>query len=332
MKIMIIGCMGVGAAHALAAAKLNVSKIALVDRLYDAKTKILFNKKYYNEIWTNKWGYINDSCKAPTFFNSYCCDEVWGNRNLLKEYDIFIIASPTDTHLSYLGMLLDTFSLDELKNKFILCEKPFGTNNKLLKDFSTKYKNKLQKCKNNITCGFQWRYYAIPKEITAREPVFLFSHGYSHPKDTNAFYDLGIHLLSLFENIKIKNVTNSDKIHKIEISCSSHNNINLIFGYKKVIGYKNKNKKELSGIVCFDNSILKPHIKDKSIIVYDIYNTIDDYGYNSIFGDLFTMQLKEIFEYMENKKITKETKRLNILKCLEIHNLVNECYTEKGMN
>lgn len=210
MKVAIIGGLGVGVAHVLAASK--IESIKHID-VYDINPAI--RDFYTRPTIKNEWGTISDKIKNPGIITPIVSDSI-----TKFDYDLIIIATPNDTHLHLLKEAIT-------KSKKVLVEKPMVDINQI-----RSLNNMLPiigNCRNKIFCGFEWLYHDEMRHISLTDSGLYYKNkiikrikmiiGYAPEsvKDDLKFgiIDLGIHLLSILrykglkmptENITVTNV------------------------------------------------------------------------------------------------------------------------------
>lgn len=217
-SICIIGCGGVGKAHALSAAKYLIDNhngegtIHLVDVANTALEPFLSN------IWENSWGPIKDTIdisntKIQTTLNHIV------DHGMPYKADLFIIATPDHTHADY----LNTIDRDSI----VICEKPLVT-----------YGDPIPKISDNVHYGIEWCYHPALLNVHRIKKI-QFVHGWPPPAATKEnkwqVYDLGSHLLGLVMSIngelgEVKNVKTYQQITEWDIG-----GVQCICGYDKYV-------------------------------------------------------------------------------------------------
>lgn len=178
--ILVVGALGVGQAHSLAGLKLGHNVCA-----YDINPDILKIKHTY--LVENKWGHIHDrinlnkdmSCKYGGTFTPV------NNKSEIedKNFDLTIIATPTETHKDVIK--------NYVNKGLILCEKPYCIDPK---DFVNFYYP-------NVYCGLDWTFLTEDPLSVLNTSNCSIIHPYQPSPDTDPLFDLGVHLLSLFDDL-----------------------------------------------------------------------------------------------------------------------------------
>jgi len=193
-KIAIIGGLGVGVAHVLAAVKLKNTI-----HVYDINPDI--EEFYSKPIIKNGWGTISDEIKNPGNIKT-----IVGDSLIDSDYDLIVIATPNATHLHWLKESYE-------KSKKILIEKPMVDFNQIpeLKKFIFDVGNSC----NRIYCGFEWLYHPKVALLNCLEDCLYYTqgrkvkkismvHGYPPIGVRNncmfGIIDLGVHLLGILKH------------------------------------------------------------------------------------------------------------------------------------
>ena len=212
MRIGIVGCNGVGAAHMVAAAKLGYEIVALMDpeniaclQIIDPDHSVI---NYHDE--EGRLNYV------PKLVDSFS--------EMKKESpDLIIIASPTDTHLEYLDKL-DDF------NNFVLVESPYGKSKSL----------KLKK----VFVGYQWVHNPT---IAANYITSIYYGSNSAPEHydvENIVWDLASQALASVLKLKINQLTSADV--KVQSYLNDVLEVDLVFDYSDIgKDYKQKVKMQI---------------------------------------------------------------------------------------
>lgn len=273
MKIAVVGGLGVGVAHVLAA--IQIPNISSID-IYDIDKKII--DFYRNKIIKNSWGIISDSIINPPGLIKCIIGE-----NPLKGvlYDLTIISTPNNTHLDYLKKFLS-------QSKKILIEKPMVNLDQI-----NELRNILKTVEyNKIYSGFEWLYHPNINNFSIygnelkynNEKVKSISMIHGYPPETEehlskfAIKDLGIHLLSLLNYKSFDNKCDMSTLTRL------HRDINTSLCYFEDL--------DLALVVGYSEIY-----KDKECAIRIDTNTGEIYFINWIpfsMGDLFYRQMYSI--------------------------------------
>ncbi len=201
LKVAIIGGLGVGMAHAIACSRLGYNVSAIVDTNIGEAYK-----RYCKGEWENIWGPYHEKFEnayTPTIMSELENLFLFGNED--KFYDLIIISTPTNTHISILSRLL------AFPNRFghIMCEKPLSHECEgvegLIRQFGMDFLNE------KVSVGYKWLYH--PKFEEAKEKALIrakygadtecrIDEGHKYPHEGNwkmdysIIYDLGCHAIA----------------------------------------------------------------------------------------------------------------------------------------
>lgn len=184
-NIGIIGGLGIGKAHAIAAMKLGHT-VKWVFDLPDKKYKV---KKAYNKdgkgFVCNEWGFIKEEAQQDTEIKSL-------KKLHVEDVDLVIVATPDLTHEHVVRELVNLFPKCR-----ILVEKP-----SLLPEVYNEW--------SSLDVNYSWLNHS--KMITPKKYVIMFHQWPPTHRLNNIVTDLGSHLLSVLFNTKLPDSKNKPKL------------------------------------------------------------------------------------------------------------------------
>jgi hypothetical protein len=212
--ICIIGVGGVGAAHAISAAKyldsVGGGEISLVARRENAFAN------FTGDLWANRWGPINDEYSPKNIKAHY----YWQGE--IPDADLYIVSTPNDSHIDF---------IKALKGKLAIIEKP------LVEYGQTVAEDDLW---DTLHYGVDWVYHPDLIEVAKNKTDdnrIMFCQGFPPPQAQTLPYnryhvhDLGSHALTIAQFVGAP-LTDDFKFNNYDMLTSVETgNLRMKFGY-----------------------------------------------------------------------------------------------------
>ena len=223
--VFIIGALGVGAAHAIAAKRLGAN-VVFVD-VEEALDKVL--DKYAKHVWSNEWGPIKESVHNESGqCTVYSINQFLNLPNLKKPY--IVIASPTDTHFSIASECISNFP-----DARIIIEKPVTTS---IKDYEALERQIIYSGIEQVHMGSQYLHSGLQiSDCISGELELIYVHGHAHSMD-NPILDLLPHLLYMtnLDSPKITYVDKEENLGRLIYRIGIKDDFDMV-KYNFIVGY-----------------------------------------------------------------------------------------------